>query len=162
MKLTKELVRDLFSYDPDTGILTNKKNRQRARMGDVAGCIDSGGYLRITINYKAYSCHRISFLHYYGYLPSTVDHEDTNRINNRILNLRGCTRQQNGFNSKIGKNNKSGVKGVCWHKKNNNWRTFINVDGKQKHLGSFKNVEDAKKVVEAARIKYHGEFANNG
>ena len=163
-ELTLGLVRDLFDYNPDTGILTNKMARgSRAKAGGIAGFVSkSTEYLMVGVNGYKYLVHRVCFLHYHGHLPSTVDHKDTIRINNRILNLRGCTRNQNAFNSKKPKTNMSGIKGVSWYEKSNKWRCRIMAGSKEIALGYFADIEDAKKAVENARLKYHGEFANNG
>ena len=156
------LVRDLFDYNPDTGILTNKITRNyNSKAGDEVGYFVYE-YLTATIDGNPYPVHRICFLHYHGYLPELLDHKDTDTTNNRILNLRECTRSQNGYNQTIRKNSKSGVKGVTWHSRDKIWSAQIRVNNKSVYLGVFKNAEDAKKVVEVARLKYHGEFANNG
>lgn len=35
------------------------------------------------------------------------------------------------------------IPGVCWSNTANKWRAYINLEGKQKHLGYFDNIEDA-------------------
>lgn len=52
---------------------------------------------------------------------------------------------------------KSKYKGVCWHKASGMWQTMIRIDGYRKHLGYFKNEEDAaeaykKKAKNLGRI----------
>lgn len=54
----------------------------------------------------------------------------------------------NSFNSKIGENNTSGIKGVSFYKKTGKWRAQIRVQGKNYYLGLFEKIEDA----EAARL----------
>jgi hypothetical protein len=70
-----------------------------------------------------------------------IDHIDRNPLNNKKENLRNCTMQQNNMNLSLGKNNTSGVIGVCWHSQANKWRSYIMLDRKQKHLGLFDNFE---------------------
>lgn len=88
-----------------------------------------------------------------------VDHINHNCIDNREINLRVCTHQQNTRNRTDNKINKSGYMGVLWNKGVNKWISIISIDGKNKHLGCFKNIEDAIKVRRQAEEKYYGEFA---
>ena len=162
-ELTQELVKELFDYNPDTGILTNKIARGGGTIaGSISGSLNNKGYLCVGINSSRYQVHRICYLHYYGFLPAMVDHIDTIKLNNKILNLRKCTSQQNNCNMQIRKDNKSGIKGVCWDKRCKKWRTQVRVNGKVKSLGRFTDIEEAKKAVEAERVKHHKEFANHG
>lgn len=52
------------------------------------------------------------------------------------------------------KNNKSGVKGVCWVKRFNKWNAQIGFKGKVINLGYFLNLEDAIKARKKAEEKY--------
>lgn len=50
-------------------------------------------------------------------------------------------------------NNTSGYTGVSWHKNTSKWRANIGEfnNGKRKHLGLFKNIEDARDAYNKAR-----------
>lgn len=52
------------------------------------------------------------------------------------------------------KSNKSGVRGVCWHKRFNKWSAYITVKKKVYNLGRFENIEDAIKARKEAEEKY--------
>ena len=92
-----------------------------------------------------------------------IDHIVTEHKNdNRKQNLRITTQEYNGKNRKKGKNNKSGVTGVHWHKAQQKWVAFISINKKLKHLGYFKNIEDAIKIRKEAEIKYYGEYRYRG
>jgi hypothetical protein len=82
-----------------------------------------------------------------------------NPLNNRKINLRNCTIQQNNMNLSLGKNNTSGVIGVCWHSQANKWRAYIMLNRKQISLGVFDDFEEAVTVRKDAEKKYFGEFA---
>jgi hypothetical protein len=83
-----------------------------------------------------------------------------NQLDNRRVNLRLVTRQQNSFNRKHPqKINNLGVKGVHWHKRAKKYRSCIRYNGKLIHLGLFVSLEDADKAYRAAEIKYFGNFA---
>jgi hypothetical protein len=87
------------------------------------------------------------------------DHIDRNELNNRKNNLRQCTTRDNCRNKSIRTNNSSGIIGVHWAKKSNQWRAQIGVDGKILHLGYFINKDDAIRTRLLSEQKYFGEFA---
>ena len=101
---------------------------------------------------------------YYGVDPleNEVDHENGNKSDNTIKNLRLATHANNTKNRKLSKNNTSGKSGVVWVEKNKNWTPYwesnIRINGRRIYLGCFTNKEDAIKAREEAEIKYFGEF----
>jgi hypothetical protein len=81
-----------------------------------------------------------------------IDHINHDTLDNRRTNLRAITRLGNTQNKKgENKNNKSGVRGVCWNKNAGKWKAHIRVKGKQTHLGYFVDLEEAEKAVIKAR-----------
>jgi len=95
-------------------------------------------------------------------MPEYVDHINNNRCDNRWSNLRGVDRAGNAMNALMRKDNKSGVKGVSWKKKNSKWVVQASINGRVRHIGLFDDLELAELVAIEAREKYHGEFANHG
>jgi hypothetical protein len=91
-----------------------------------------------------------------------ADHEDGDGLNNTRLNLRPCNNTQNSANKGRYKRNKSGFKGVSWHKGCGKWRAQICVNRKKKYLGLFDAPEDAHAAYSKAAKELHGEFANVG
>lgn len=87
-----------------------------------------------------------------------VDHINRNGLDNRKSNLRIVTHSQNMINRKFQKNNKSGVTGIRWNKKDKRWIAQIRFDCKLLYLGSYTNKKDAIKVRRDAEKKYHGEY----
>jgi hypothetical protein len=70
MQMVENRLREIFSYDPDTGNLTRRKRTgNRGRVGDVVGSRDSHGYLRIEFSGRMYKIHRLAFLYMLGRLP---------------------------------------------------------------------------------------------
>ena len=89
-----------------------------------------------------------------------IDHIKTeNKYDNRKLNLRRVTRQQNGRNRRLSKNNTSGVSGVCWHSRDKVWEVSIKVNYKRISLGRYTNFEDAKSARLQAEEEYYGEYS---
>jgi hypothetical protein len=89
-----------------------------------------------------------------------VDHVNGLTLDNRKVNLRNCTHADNIKNQKLSISNKTGFRGVSWHKNNKVFESRIRSNNISYHLGSFNNAIDAAKIYNEAAIKYHGEFAN--
>lgn len=90
-----------------------------------------------------------------------IDHKNRNPLDNRLNNLRPCTVQQNSMNRSVQCNNTSGVSGVYWSNTYNKWIARIKINGKAKHLGYFKELEEATKARRQAEIDYFGEYNPN-
>ena len=66
-----------------------------------------------------------------------VDHKNGDGLDNRKSNLRLCSDSQNAMNRKIRADNKTGFKGVYWRKDRQACRAYIEVGGREIHLGYF-------------------------
>lgn len=86
-----------------------------------------------------------------------VDHINGNPLDNRRCNLRLATSSQQKMNRRPTAS--SGYKGVRWHKRQGQWQARIKVEGKERHLGYFDDVEAAARARDEASIIHHGEFA---
>lgn len=161
MTITQELLKELFEYR-DGKLFWKTSRKNQIKINTEAGCVSTSGYCDIRVNNKLYRAHRLIFLMLKGYLPKYIDHINRIKDDNRIENLRECTQSENLRNTKTYSNNTSGVKGVSWKKDKNKWQAFIYLEGKQKNLGHYDDLELAELVAQEARIKYHGDFANNG
>jgi hypothetical protein len=88
-----------------------------------------------------------------------VDHrERSETLDNRKANLRIADVSQNGCNSKISRNNRSGFKGVYFHKKNRVWCAVVRRTGTSRFLGCFPTPEAAYAAYVKAAKELHGEF----
>jgi hypothetical protein len=103
----------------------------------------------------------------YGSWPvDQIDHINGNTKDNRLENLRDVSNRENLRNQKIPKNNTSGTLGVSFDKRKQNYQASIKINGKRKHLGYFKNKEEAIAARAVANIKYnfhenHGRKESN-
>ena len=88
-----------------------------------------------------------------------VDHINHDGLDNRKENLRICTRSQNMMNQRVYKNNKSGYKGVYWHKANSYWVSQIRKNKKSIYLGYFKDKTVAAKAYNKAALEIFGKYA---
>jgi hypothetical protein len=160
MHITQDEVIGLFEYHDNN--LWWREQPGSVDISKPAGSIESKGYRLIGIKGKAYKAHRLIFLMHHGWLPKQIDHIDNNKSNNKLDNLRDATKNQNQHNQGKHKNNKSGYKGVTWHKRDKKWQAQIMINYKQKHLGYFDCPKEAHVAYCHVADKYHGDFANHG
>ena len=92
-------------------------------------------------------------------MPNFVDHIDGDRSNNKIENLRECSKRDNNCNRGAQSNGKSGYKGVSKIKGKQKWESYISKDGKKSHLGRFNSPEDAAIAYDKKAIELHSDFA---
>lgn len=157
--LTQNELKEVLSYDPDTGLFKWRLTLSNSRTaGKIAGVIDKG-YIIIKINKVKYGAHRLAFLYMKGAIPFEVDHINMVRHDNRWLNLRPATRSQNMCNRKSFRNNMSGQKGVYWVEREQRWVAYIQKDKKRYCLGYFKDLSEAKTAYDSAALKYHDSYA---
>lgn len=147
--------RAVFDYDCATGIVTRKD-------GTCVSNRDNGsGYARVTLDGQRVYVHRLVWLLHYGAWPSAqVDHIDGDRSNNAISNLRDVDHTANAQNIHVAKSNSgTGVLGVGWDKSRNLYIARISIgprdSAKNKHLGRFKTIDEARAAYLRAKAKYH-------
>lgn len=147
-ELTQERLHELLEYDLETGIFRWKVSRGRAKKGSVAGSIHKGTrnskYLHIRIDRKGYKAHRLAWLYVHGYFPENlIDHIDGNPLNNKLENLREASPVCNVQNSKMKKNNTSGIPGVYFCKQRNKYKARMTIYGKEQYLGYSESLLEA-------------------
>ncbi len=80
-----------------------------------------------------------------------IDHINRKKYDNRKVNLREVTPQQNCFNR--------GAKGIRWVPDRKKWAAYIQYNGKQYNLGRYINKQDAIKARREGELKYFGGIA---
>lgn len=88
-----------------------------------------------------------------------ADHINNNGLDNRRVNLRLCTKQENGFNQRVKIGGSSNFKGVCWDSSVGKWKSYISNNRKLKHLGRFDNEVQAALTYDRAAQRLFGKFA---
>lgn len=163
-----------FRYEPETGHLywrdpppetfeTLKGYRifLAKFAGKRAGSLNRLGYMSVYVRGRSILCHRLVWAMANGRDPDgDVDHRDLCRSNNRLGNLREATRSQNCMNKAARSDNRSGFKGVHWHRATGKWAASITskVAGTS-HLGVFPTKEEAAEAYAVAAASIHGEFS---
>jgi hypothetical protein len=158
-ELSADVINEYFEYKD--GELYWKKDKNGSRVGKIAGS-KTFRYRTIKFNGKNYLLSRIVFFMFNGYYPKNVDHIDGDTWNNKIENLRPASPAENNRNRKIATNNKTGVKGLSFCNQLKRYKAQITKNYKQIHLGYYNDIELAELVIDMAREKYHGSFANKG
>ena len=169
--ITQAKLRELFSYDPITGIFTRTIDiGKRCKAGDKITNTNNQGYIRIVIDRKSYQAHRMAWLYVYGELPPYLDHKNGIKTDNRLCNLRICTVSENNANRSTTAIGESGHKGILWSAIYNSYVARLAVNKKRlqktftvsKFDSKEKALEEAKKWLDEVRSTYHKEFALHG
>lgn len=103
------------------------------------------GYCQMNFQGKPQFIHRIIYAYFHNISLDTLgvmDHVDQNKMNNRIDNLREATSSENQLNRTKTRDNTSGHKNICWHKRVSKWQFQIVINGK-KTSKYFKNLQEA-------------------
>ncbi|MCK4870711.1 MAG: HNH endonuclease [Gammaproteobacteria bacterium] len=164
--ITQERLKEVLTYNPETGDFIWKVGAGPASVGDIAGCevtrVDGKKYIVMGVDYKLHLAHRLAFLYMLGKLPSShVDHGNGDGTDNRWANITEATPAENAKNCRRRIDNTSGVTGVQWNKLNKNWRAVIQVKRETINLGSFKDLNGAILARKEAEKRY-GFHENHG
>ena len=155
--LPSERLRELLSYNPETGDIRWRVRRNGSRgVGLVAGSHSKDGYIRIEIENRSFLAHRIAWALHHGRWPAAyLDHIDSKRDNNAIHNLREATATEN--RRYRASRNSTGFRGVS--RSGKRFLASITVDGRTIRLGTYRLPEVAAEVYAQAARQYFGEFA---
>ena len=160
--LTEERLKQLLTYDPETGLFTWKVDKKSAKKGSVCGNNTVQPYIEVHIDGTKYLAHRLAFLYQTGRLPQNIiDHINGNGRDNRFTNLRVATTSQNAMNKRKSRNSSTGVKNVTFRKDRGKYAVIVEVNGKGKSFGHHETLELAELVAHYARESVHKEFAKN-
>jgi hypothetical protein len=159
--LTLEILREVLSYDAETGQFRHIGTRHNPRRSlDRAGSANHKGHRRIILFGRPMAEHVLAWFYVYGVWPDRiVDHINGDPSDNRIGNLRLATHSQNSANAGVRADNKSGVKGVWWCRSTQRWKAAVRVNGKRKSLGAYHNMEQAIAAYRAEATRAFGEYA---
>lgn len=159
--ITAERVRELFTYDPETGELRWRKT------GRIAGEVllrpkGNGNGRRVQLTGDKSSrvlAHHLIWLMQTGSWPTgQIDHINLDALDNRWANLREATASQNMANRRSW--GRVGLKGVS-RTRYGKFMANLMKDGRAFYLGTFDTAEKAHAAYVAAAQEHHGEFARS-
>lgn len=123
----------------------------------IATAIRPDGYAYATIDYRAYSLHRLAWFMMTGRWPAAeIVHSNNQRADNKWENLRLASASQRA--QRRVKPNRLGVRGVRLTKAGK-YRATIFADRRTINLGTFTTVEAASAAYSDAALKYYGSEA---
>lgn len=169
---------NLFHYEPESGdLLWKRREREMFKTDGSCKTWNTRFAMRVAGHQKTYRCgerhytevelygqrhsaHRIIWEMHNGAIPlgMEIDHVDRDPWNNKLSNLRLCTRSQNMMNRRVPNHNTSGYKRVSWNNVKKGWEAQIKVNRKTIHLGSYDTKELAAAEYAKAATMHHGTF----
>lgn len=159
--MEQQRLKEMLDYNEESGLFVWRRRPRtcRVQVGDVAGYINSKGYVYIGLDGKGHLGQRLAWLYVHGVLPALeVDHINGIRSDNSLRNLRLTTHAENQQNRRVpSKSSKTGYLGVEFDmkKKSRPWIARIRVDGRSLRLGTFDSAEEASHAYIAAKQKLH-------
>ncbi|MEA3250151.1 MAG: HNH endonuclease [Pseudomonadota bacterium] len=165
MEISQSYLKEVLSYNPDTGIFTwncrpdshfrsgracNAWNAKFAGLAAGGVQLRNGGRykrVRISIDNVRWKAHRLAYIYMTGKSPAEVDHKNGDATDNRWSNLSDGSGGKNRYNVGMRSDNTSGFTGVVWIKALGKWAARPWLNGKPKHIGVFSEKLDAARAV---------------
>ena len=144
-------IKEHYSYNPITGEFKNN------RTGNTTRPSHSEGYHRVQYRGVRYFVHRLAYWWLTNEWPEEVDHKNRDTSDNRFINLRKATQQQNSCNKST--RGKSIYRGITWYKKNKKWGVTLRKNGKAYYIGLYNSEYEAAVVYNKAAKELHEDFA---
>ena len=158
--LTAERLREVASYDPETGEFRWILPRKKVTVGAVAGTLSKRGYIDICSDVRVYKAHRLAWLYVHGAWPEAlIDHINGDKADNRLANLRPATKSENGAHrTRMEPRNTSGHRNVRWLPRMKKWEVRFKHMGRPLHGGYFAELPAALTARDALASKVFGQF----
>lgn len=167
--ITQSELREVLRFE--NGVFYWRKSAKGVKRKDFrAGCLRNTGYEAIRINDEIYQSHVLAWLYEYGeFIPGEIDHINGIRNDNRLENLRRCSKSENSINKILQSNNTSGYPGVIFRSDTKKWSAFIGkgkvikdgvvVSSGRTYLGCFNTKIEAIEARKAAEKLIFGDWA---
>lgn len=102
-------------------------------------------YRIVSLVNKRFRVHRLVALHFLPVVEgkNIVNHIDLDSLNNCVTNLEWVDNRENVSHGWLSKKTSSSYVGVYYSKSMDKWCSFIQIDKKKIHLGTFKSEDEA-------------------
>jgi hypothetical protein len=173
-----KMMQETFSIDESskTGLRRNERPREhfktearwkyynRRFANSDAGCLKGINQrpdprYMVSFNGSEWQVSRVIWAIHNGIDPADnyIDHIDGNQLNNSLSNLRCVNMVQSLANRRAKGQNPSGYQGV--HRAGKSWVARIRINGNERVIGRYRNLEDAIKARIEAEEFLHGDFS---
>lgn len=156
-----EIWKDVIGYESlykisNLGNIKSLGNNKTRKEKSLKPSISSTGYLNVVLGKKGKkigkTIHQLVAEAFLNHKPCgyklVINHKNFIRDDNRVENLEIVSQRVNTNKKHIRSTSK--YVGVYWHKSNKHWSSSIQINGKQKHLGTFKTEIDAHNAYQKA------------
>ena len=149
------------SYKSKTMLLDKTDWEYMKSIGVGRFSLNTGGYAQCWFKGQQVLAHKITEKARKN-KDCEIDHINRDKLDNRSCNLRFVSRSQNMMNTGLRSDNTSGHAGVSFSKSVNSWVAYICKNGKQMHIGVFKNKKDAINARVLAEQELFGKYSPHG
>lgn len=151
-------LREVLSYDPETGEIRTRVARRGTPVGKLITAKMSDGRISLTVDGIKLHGHHVAWAMQHGrWADGYVLHRNGDKSDNRIANLEGVTVAEACRRNARPSNNTSGIRGVAKASHRDCFRAYISIADKQIHLGFFDSIHDARRAREAAEARIWGK-----
>jgi len=147
----------MFTYDPDTGLLTRRVPSSRRPIGQTLKPNDPKAYFSVAVNGKSYLAHRLIWKYVTGDDPVAIDHINGLRGDNRLVNLRAVDATQNAWNRVQKARIESGLVGVVRSAGGLKWKALVLTPEGQVAIGPITTPVAASEAREQLLLLYRSE-----
>ncbi|ACF15901.1 gp3.8 [Escherichia phage 13a] len=156
-ELFKDLVIDSESPSGLRWADTARRNR-----GKPAGSLHKSGYYYLKLEGKHLAVHRVVYAKHHGVPLSSIreiDHINCVKTDNRVENLRECSRSENMMNTEQ-RGSSSGHKGIYFRPSRNlPYQVQVKVNGVIHRAPDCATLEEAIEAMSNLRSELHGQYA---
>lgn len=155
----------LLRVDKESGLKWRISTSNRIKIGDWAGSvsINDHGHAKwyVRADGKRLNVARVVYFMSYKIdsYPFEIDHINVNSLYNALDNLRVSDKGIQMQNRKHNKNNKTGVRGVYWSKREKKYKVSIKVNRVKHNLGTYSTLREAAEARWSGVLQYFSEDA---